>query len=70
MAVIRRWLPYTLSTIQWVDPHGAKEPPFGLDLVLKSSVLTMTFKRGAVLPYFVNVPPYCLKPHPLYPPFW
>ena len=27
-------------------------------------------KRGAVPPYFVNVPPYCLKPHPWYPPFW
>ena len=25
-----------------------------------TSVLAMPFKRGAVPPYFVNVPPYCV----------
>ena len=28
------------------------------------SILAMPFKRGAVPPYFINVPPYCLRPHP------
>ena len=44
---------------------------FGRDrLYFTTSVLAMPFKRGAVHPYFVNVPPYWVKPHTLYPPFW